>query len=137
MEEKDMQRKYMEYQMLDEKIKDLNQKKEVVEQQLMEILATIESIDNLSASKDKSEILVPANKGIFAKAVLKKEDRLLVNVGSSVVVDKSFEETKALIVKQKNELEEVMVMIKENIRRLVARAALIEKDLREISSQEE
>ena len=132
MEQQELQQKYMEYQMLDQNIKQLQQQMETADQQLMGILATLQSIDEFSSLKDGSEMLIPVNNGIFAKAKLTKEDSLLVNVGASVVVDKSIEDTKELIEKQKGEMESIRGKITENINKLVDRATVLEKELTQL-----
>ncbi|MCK5282626.1 MAG: prefoldin subunit alpha [Nanoarchaeota archaeon] len=129
MDQKEIQQKYLEYQMLDQKIKQIQQQAQLVDQQLIEIMATLQSIDDYDSVKDEPEILVPINNGIFAKATLKKEDKLLVNVGASVIVDKSIKETKELIEKQKKEMEEIKVKITENMDKLVVQASLIEQQI--------
>ena len=132
MDEKEIQKKYMEYQIIGERIKQLQQQLQTAEQQLMEIMATMQSLDDFSTLKENDEILVPVNNGIFAKASLKKENKLLVNVGSSVVVDKSVEETKNLIEKQKDEMEGIRGKIALNLNKLIEKAQSLEKELNEI-----
>ena len=63
------------------------------------------------------------------KARLKKEGKLLVNVGSSVIVDKSIEETRNLIDKQRSEIEEIRDKIEENLTILSVKASMLEKEL--------
>ena len=137
MDEKEMQKKYMEYNLLDQKIKELQEKMEIVEQQLGEINNGLQTLEEFSNITDNKEILVPINNGIFAKATIKKEDKVLVNIGSSVVVDKTITETKALIEKQHEELAKIKQKITENITKLVNRAGTLEKELNEIMLQEQ
>ena len=125
----DMQKKYMEYQMLDQRIKQMQEQLQMVDQQTMEAMATLQSIDEFSKLQDKSEILVPINNGIFAKATLKKEEKLRVNIGSAVVVDKTVQQTKKLIEKQTEQIAELREKIIENLNQLVQQAANIEKSL--------
>ncbi|MBS3106510.1 hypothetical protein J4419_02495, partial [Candidatus Woesearchaeota archaeon] len=72
------------------------------------------------------------NNGIFARATLQKPEKLLLNVGAGVVVDRSIAETRALIEKQKDELQEFRVALAQNIDKLVSRAAQIEKELADV-----
>jgi len=125
----EMQQKYMEYQMLDQRIKQMQEQMEVIENQKMEALATLQSMDDFSNLKEGDEILVPINNGIFAKAKFIKEDKVRVNVGGQLVVDKSIEETKKLIEKQSDELNKISDKIVESINILAERAGMIEKEL--------
>ena len=132
MDEKEIQKKYMEYQVIGERIKQLQEQMQTAEQQLIEIMATLQSLDEFSTLKENDEILVPVNNGIFVKANLKKENKLLVNVGSSVVVDKSIDDTKKLIEKQKDEMEGIRGKIALNLNKLIENAQSLEKELNEI-----
>ena len=132
MEQQELQRKYMEYQLLDQNIKQLQQQAETADQQMIAIMATLQSLDEFGLLKDETEILVPLNNGIFTKAKLKKENSLLINVGASVVVSKSLENTKKLVENQREEMEKIKEKIAENMSKLVERASELEKDLSQI-----
>lgn len=129
MGKEELQKKYLEYQLIDQRIKQLQQQMQTAEQQLIEIMATLQSLDEFALLDEGSEILVPVNNGIFTKARLKKENKLLVNVGASVVVDKSIEDTKKLIEKQEQDMEKIRDQIAENINMLVEKATVLEKEL--------
>jgi prefoldin alpha subunit len=129
MDEQELQKKYMEYNMIDQKVKQLQEQLQMIEQQLSEIIDTLQSLDELKNLEGDKEILIPVNKGIFIKGILKKEDKLYVNVGSSTVVDKNYDDTKGLIEKQKEELDEIRMKILETVKKLANRAEILEKDL--------
>ncbi len=129
--DKEAQQKLMEYQMLDRRIKQLQQQLEIADTQLVEIMATMQSLDEFSELKNDAEILFPLNNGIFAKAMLEKSEKLLVNVGSSVVVDKNIADTKKIIEKHRDEINEVRQHIAEAIDQMVKQAASLEKELKD------
>ncbi|MBR9699178.1 prefoldin subunit alpha [Candidatus Woesearchaeota archaeon] len=132
MDQEAMQKKFMEYQMLDQRVKQFHEQIQMADQQMVEIAATIASLEEFSALEEGTEILVPINNGIFAKASLKKEDKLRVNVGSSIVVDKTFDQAKELIENQKKEIEKVRTQLTANIEVLMKRASELEKELKVI-----
>jgi prefoldin alpha subunit len=136
MDEKEAQKKYLEYQFLHERIQLMQQQLQNVEQQLGDSVITKKSLEEFSELNDNDEILIPINNGIFAKAKLVKENELLVNVGASVVVDKSVKDTISLIEKQQNEIEGLRNQIAQTINAFVERAAQIERELNEIITQE-
>lgn len=129
MDEEVLQKKYMEYQVITEKIKELQEKLQASEQQMMQIIATIQSIDEFSTLQDGCEILVPLNNGIFTRAKFIKDDKLLLNVGASVVVDKSPEDAKVLIGEQAKKLERIRARLGERINKLIERASSLETEL--------
>jgi prefoldin alpha subunit len=136
MDEQDLNAKYMQYKILDEKLKELREQLQMIEQQIIEVMSTVQTIDDYSKIKDNSEVLVPLANGIFVKAILKKEDKLLLNIGSSTVVDKSLEETKDLIEKQKTDLQAMHQKMTDNIQKLLQRASALEKELNNLVSKE-
>ncbi len=132
MDKKEIEKKYMEYQLFDKKIKEMQEQISLMDQQLIEVMASLQSLDEYAKTEDKSEILVPLQNGIFAKAQLKKEDKLLVNVGSSLIVDKTIDGAKALIEKQKGQIEEARETFAQNIQILGQRLAALEKELSQV-----
>jgi len=130
--DKDPKKKVMEYQILSEKIKQLQTQFEAVEQQLEEITSIIQSFDEFAQLKDKTEILVPINNGIFAKAHLIKEDHLLVNVGANVIVDKPIPDAKKLIQNQQEELTGLRTKIISTLEIMTSRASQIENELKNV-----
>jgi prefoldin alpha subunit len=132
MAEEDLQKKYMEYQFLTEQIKKMHQQVEAAEQQLVEIMATVQSLDEFNKLKEGDEILVPINNGIFAKAKIEKSGKLLVNVGASTIVDRDIESTKAMIEKQKKDILEMRSQIATNVNKMVEKAQSLEKELQEL-----
>ena len=73
---------------------------------LMEIDYLKKSLDELNSTKENTEILAPVSNGIFAKAKLEKSNKLLVNVGTGIVVEKTFKETKELLDERIAEMNE-------------------------------
>ncbi len=86
-----------ELQMLDSQARMVAEQLERVDSGIMEIQYLRNSLDELKASKEGSEILAPLSNGVFVKTKLEKNNKLLVNVGSGVVVEKNIEETKSLL----------------------------------------
>ena len=131
-----MQKKYMEYQIISQKIQQMQQQMQAVENNIVEITGAIHNLDDFSKVDDNTEILVPVNNGMFARASIKKEGSLLVNVGASIVVDRSLDESKKLIGKQKKEMEELKAKITENIVMLSMKSSELEKELSALTSRE-
>ncbi len=87
----ELQQKYMYFQMLQQQISKLSQQMEAFYQQLAELQDSQQSVKEMETPSE-AETYVPLSGGIFVKAALKNDGNLLVNVGSSVVVEKSCQE---------------------------------------------
>ncbi|HLC64684.1 MAG TPA: prefoldin subunit alpha [Candidatus Nanoarchaeia archaeon] len=135
MEKKEaLQSKYLEMKMMEQQIAHIQANVRVMEQQMVELVATIDSLDSFKELKVSSEILVPINNGIFTKALLKKEDVLLLNVGADVVVEKSVDGTKELLRRQFNELKEAQMELVNQLQQLVNYATHLEKEIADLAA---
>ena len=132
--EKKAQELYMQLQMIQENAKQIYKQLQVVEGQLMELVMTSQSLDDFRQIKEKTEIFVPLNSGIFAKAELKKADELLVNVGANVVVKKDISSTKKLVERQVEQLREVRERMASDLKKLTTYGSGIEEELQKLVS---
>jgi prefoldin alpha subunit len=83
---------FMQIQMMGQEAQGIEQQIQVIEQQIMELHAVRGSLEAISKSDGKAEILASLGKGIFVKADLKDKE-VFVNVGKDVILKKSPEET--------------------------------------------
>ena len=133
--EKKAQEVYMEYQMLEQHIKQLQKQIEAVTQQLMELTVTHNSLEEFKKIDAGKEILVPLSSGIFAKANVKDTSELLVNVGANVAVSKDIASTKKLIQSQIDEIKKIHKQMIEEFERMTNHAAQLEQKLQTIVSE--
>ena len=136
MENKDRkaQEMYMEFQVLDQHIKQLQKQLEMVTHQLIELTVTSNSLDEFNNIKNEKEVFVPLSSGIFAKASIKDTSQLLVNVGANVVVKKDVAETKKLISNQIEEIKKVQKNMIDELDKMTEHAAQLEKQLQNLVS---
>ena len=128
-----LQQAYMEMQMLGQQMQSLQRQLQLIEQQNIELIAAKQAIDDISKTKQGTEILVPVIAGIFVKGHLKDNKEFIVNVGSNTAVKKSAEESKKLIDEQEEEIKKVQTQLNAELQRLGQKAALLEKELSEAS----
>ena len=136
MENKDRkaQEMYMEFQVLDQHIKQLQKQLEMVTHQLIELTVTSNSLDEFNNIKNEKDVFVPLSSGIFAKASIKDTSQLLVNVGANVVVKKDVAETKKLISNQIEEIKKVQKNMIDELDKMTEHAAQLEKQLQDLVS---
>ena len=134
--EKKAQEMYMEFQMLDQQIKQLQKQLEAITHQLMELNATSYALDEFRNVGSGKEVFVPLSSGIFAKAIVKDTSDLLVNVGANVVVKKDIASTKKLIQSQMEEIKKIHAQIVGELEKLTNRAAHVEIELQKMMPQE-
>jgi|SRR3989338_7315014 len=135
-QEKKAQEMYMEFQALEQYIKQMQRQLEVITQQLMELAVTNSSLDEFDKMKAGKEVLIPLSSGIFAKGAIADTSELLVNVGANTVVTKNVPATKKLILSQIEEMKLVQKKMVDELERMAGRAAQIEGELQGIMPKE-
>src|SRR3989338_9018025 len=93
----------IELKMLDKHIKELQEQIQALQQQQEELNSVDISLEELKTVKKGSEMLIPVAGGIFMKGELVDAQRLLLNVGQGVVVEKTSEEIQKMIRDQAQE----------------------------------
>ena len=130
--EKKAQEMYMEFQMFDQHIKQLQKQLEMVTNQLIELTTTTNSLEEFKKINTGREIFVPLSSGIFAKASVKDTTELLVNVGANIVVKKDIASTKKLIQNQMEELNKIQKQMINDLEKMTNNAAQIEMKLQNL-----
>jgi len=128
----ELQRTYMEYQLVGNQIKQLQQQLQQVELSMSDIMSTKQNINDIQSSKEGSEMIVPLSNGIFTKAKLGQNKQLLVNVGAGIVVNKNFLEAAELLDNQLKELTSYRQQIAHNIEIMANKAAQMEQELQKL-----
>ena len=91
--------------MFDQQIRQMQQQIKAVDDGIVELESLNIDLDDMKNSEGK-EILAPIGRGIFAKAKLVSEE-FLVDVGDRNFVKKSVDETKTMIKRQVEKLQEI------------------------------
>lgn len=91
------------YEMLTEQLR-------LVEQQISELSLFGEELDVIKENKN-AEILAPIGKSVYAPVKVNSDKKLLVEVGSGFLVNKDINETRGVIVEQKQRLESFKIQI--------------------------
>jgi prefoldin alpha subunit len=124
---KELQQHYLALQLYDAQIKQVQKQVQAVEAQLMEVDQVQLSLDEFGRTKPGSEALVPVSNGIFARAELRDTAKLLVNVGSGAVAEKTVAEAKELLKGQAAELRKTEQELLQAIERLAGEAEKAER----------
>lgn len=91
---------YVEVQMLEQQLKQLQEYQQQFENQLGNIAEIMQSLEEFDQLQPQAPLLVPLQNGIFIEATLGKSKTVKINVGSNTIVDKTVEEAKRLMEQQ-------------------------------------
>ena len=133
MEEK-LQKLYVEFQMLSQHIKQLEEKTAALNNQLMDLAVTNQSLEDMKKLKQGTEILVPLSSGIYTKAEIKDSKNVIVNVGSNVTTVKDIDSTKKLIESQIEEIKNLQERLVNELQNNTSKAAILEEQINNIAS---
>lgn len=122
MEEKELQQKYMEFQVLQQQIEQLGQQLELLSSQNEELEKTKEGLEELQTVKTGQEMFSQLSPGIFVKSVMGEPQTVLVNVGVQTVVERTIPETQELVAHQQRNVQENMKEINQVLKSLTSDA---------------
>ena len=133
MEEK-LQKLYVEFQMLSQHIKQLEEKTAALNNQLMDLAVTNQSLEEMKKLKQGTEILVPLSNGIYTKAEIKDNKNVIVNVGSNVTTVKDIDSTKKLIEAQIEDVKNLHERLVNELQNNTSKAVILEEQINNIAS---
>src|SRR3989338_6527771 len=132
--EKRFQEIYVEFQVLSNSIKQLEKQGSDLENHLLELMVTKQSLVDMEKVKPGTEILVPLSAGIYARADIKENDTFIVNVGSNIALSKNLASTQKIIEDQISEIRKLQENLSQELGVNTAKAAELEEELNKIAS---
>ncbi|MDP6599943.1 MAG: prefoldin subunit alpha [Candidatus Woesearchaeota archaeon] len=133
--EEKLQKLYMEFQVLEQQIKQLEKQNTMLNNQLMELMMTNQGLEDTKKIKEGTEILTPLSSGIYAKAQLKDSKNLIVNVGSSITVVKDVNSAKKMIEDQIEEIKKLQENLVDQLQTQTTKATSLEQEINTIASE--
>ena len=133
--EKEIESKYTELQMVSQQMKQMQKQIVLLNHQLLELTALMQSLSELKEVKEGNEIMISFGNGIFARAVIKDSKELLVNVGAGVVVKKDVDGTKQLVQQQAEEIKGVHEQMINEIKSMYEHASSLEDEINKLAKK--
>lgn len=121
--------------MLDQQIKHLENQSAALNNHLMELMMTSQSLEDINNTKDGTEILTPLSSGIYTKAELKDGKNFIVNVGANIAVVKNLDSTKELIETQIDEIKKLQETLASQLQTQTNKATILDKEINKIASE--
>lgn len=127
--ENKLEEKYRQFQALQQQIEQISEHLEFLHQQTRELDISKNALEEISNTTLETEVLAPIANGIFVKGILKNNQKLIVNVGSNVVVEQTVPETIALLAGQQKEIREQLQEAEAILQQLHLQAMKIYQEL--------
>ena len=119
-----------EVRMLESTYNDLSSRQSLLERILIETRSSLDTIKGLSASSSE-EVLVPVGGGILLRASPPKTDKVLLNIGANVVVERTKDVATKFMDARAGDLEENITAIASQRNQIAQR---LESDQRALQS---
>ncbi|HIH04882.1 TPA: prefoldin subunit alpha [Candidatus Woesearchaeota archaeon] len=130
--EQKAQEMYVELQLLTQHVKQLRQQQELLEQQIMEMAAATQSLDEFGKAGEGAEMFVPLSSGVFAKAKIIDTKNFLMNVGAGTCVVKDAASAKKLMEQQLEESRKLSEKMAMQVERFSRKAVQLQRQLQSL-----
>ncbi len=127
--EEDVQKKYLELQLLGKRIQAGQQQLEALDEQLQALARTIRELESFKELRQGSEMLSSIAEGLFVKSSLQDNNELIVNVGSGVAVVKPVDKAQHMIRGRMEAGQRHRAALIEELERMMLEAQEFQKEL--------
>jgi len=135
VDQKQLNEKYMELQIFEQQLKQVNQQLLNLDNQLLELQRIEENLGDLTKTKKNTELLVALGGGVFSKTELTDNKTVLMNVGANIIIEKDIPSSKEVIGHQIDQIKTVMKQLEQEFQVLAANSQTIQQDLQKLSSE--
>jgi len=101
------------YRTLESRLEALVKQRDLINSKIIEIMSTVSSIDEIG--KNQESVLFKLGSESYAYGNISDKNKILVEIGGGIVLEKSIEKGKDILNKRKQEMENVLKEIQNNI----------------------
>lgn len=130
-EQEQIQQKYIELQLLNQQIQQIQEQMTSLETQILEMQNLTKSLDEVKKIKKGSEIFVPLGAGIFVKANLQDSKEVLMNVGADVSVKKTIPDSKEVVKTQIEQMKNLMEQLEGALQKAAIQSQALQQEIAE------
>ena len=137
MSEKELQQKMMEYQMLEEKFKQMNQQRELFAAKMMELEQTKQIVEEMKKSKKEDDVLIPLGSGLFLPGKINKKEKMVIGIGADIIVEKDSEGVNKILEERKEILENGMENLQNNMLQIAQELQKIQTEFQKMMPEQQ
>jgi len=121
--EEELRRLSVEMRYLEQTAEALQQRISMVNAAITDLSYASATLDGIEKEKENAEMLVPIGGSSYVKAKLVDSDKILINLGSGVSVEKNIAEAKVTLKERLDELEKTMTSAQQQFSQIAERLA--------------
>ena len=133
--ENELQQKYLEFQMLEQELRQMEKQIVLVQQQIIELRTLTQNIEDIKDVKSGTEIFSQIGAGIYIKTKVEDAKQLLINTGADVSVIKTAEEVKEIVKNQVMQLESILNRMQNEFQNAIMHAQSLQEELQKESKE--
>jgi len=134
MDEKEMQEHLVFYQLLQATFEQLEKQMAAVQKKLVELVATKMAIHEIEGVEKEKEILLPIGAGVYGHGKIAHSEKVLVNVGANILINKKPEDAAKFVEERKREIMLAAAKIETDMKQIVEKMNDIATVINEASS---
>ncbi len=119
MDEKELQEHAVMYQLLQATFEQLQKQMIAVQKKLVELEATKMAIDEIKDVNKDNDILVPIGAGVYGHGRVTNAEKVLVNVGANVLLNKGPKDASAFVEARKREIMQAAAKVEADMKQIV------------------
>lgn len=133
--QKELQEKILAYRVLQSRLESLIKQRDLVTNKIAELENTLESIDEFVKSKEKVLFSLGSEAHVFGQ--VNDKEKIIVEIGANVALEKTIDEGKETLNKRKVELEEVISEIQNEAMKVSAALEQLTPELQRLMESQQ
>jgi len=135
MSEKELQEKVMVYRIIQSRLDALVKQRDLFFNKILEFQNTLVSIDEIAGSKE--EILFPIGSEAYSFGKVVDKNKIIVEIGAGVALEKNFEDAKETIRNRKSDIETAVKEVNQEIENYSNSLSILEPELQKMMQNRE
>jgi prefoldin alpha subunit len=132
-EQKELQEKILTYRILEARLDSLLKQRDMLASKLVEIQNTLASVDEIEKSKE--EILFPIGAEAYTFGKVVDKEKMIVEIGANVALEKTVEEGKQILSKRKTEMENALNSMQKGVMEISAAMEQLGPEIQELTER--
>jgi len=133
--QKELQQKMLAYRILESRIDSLMKQREFLANKLVEMQTTLESIDEIEKSKE--DVLFPLGSAAYTFGRVTDKNKMIVEVGADVAIEKNFTEARDILNERKNDMENALTTVQRNIQEASESLQILEPEIQQMLQKQQ
>ena len=130
----ELQHKIMQFQLLQQNLQSLDQRRRIVEEHIDEFYRTRLAIKDLESTKINSA-LIPIGAGAFVSGTLSDSDTVVISIGGGVAIRKKRKEAEEFIEERLKEIEAVLTEVSKQWQSVYSQLVLLESEIGKLQGE--